>query len=110
MDFISIAEATSPKSLRRFLQKAVVGATEKVVRVATEQQQADDDFSHLDSSHLSSHHDTAYHQSDSILDANTRTVGIALENTTNTPMFSKAAEAELFMLATNFLLCELFFD
>ena len=105
MDFISIAEATAPHAIRRFLQQQ---------QVISE----DDDFSHLDTSHTS-HHDqyaSTYHttstqqqQNDSIMNA----ANIVSSNTmgdnpdlVNTPFFGPAAEAELFMLATNFLLCE----
>lgn len=88
MDFVTIAESTSPKAVHRFLRSLTTTAAE------------DDDFSHLDTSHTS-HHD---YKNDSILD-------ITMKNTDfdeleNTPMFSPAAEAELFMLATNFLLCK----
>ena len=102
MDFISIAEATAPHAIRRFLQQQ---------QVISE----DDDFSHLDTSHTS-HHDqyaSTYHQqqNDSIMNA--ANMNIVSSNTMgdnpdliNTPFFGPAAEAELFMLATNFLLCE----
>lgn len=89
MDFLTIAESTSPKAIRRFLRS--------VSAVATGAE--DDDFSHLDTSHTS-HHDYQY-QHDSILDNTVKNANYDLENT---PLFSPAAEAELFMLATNFLL------
>ncbi len=95
MDFLTLAEATTHRSLRRFLQNSDTAAAAAAV---------DDDFSHLDTSHTS-HHD---YKSDSILDFSAESsagneYGGDLENA---PMLSPAAEAELFMLATNFLLCK----
>lgn len=88
MDFVTIAESTSPKSIQRFLRSLKDGEAAVV----------DDDFSHLDTSHTS-HHDF---QRDSILDITVKNTN--LDELENTPMFSPAAEGELFMLATNFLL------
>lgn len=116
MDFFTIAEATSPSAINRFL-RSVVAARNVVIQ----QESPDDDFSQLDTSHTS-HHDYANvnvnsnYQSDSIMD-NTMTSGnfvddyLALNgssnsNNSNRPMLSPIAEAELFMLATNFLLCK----
>ena len=92
MDFISIAESTSLKALRRYLQE-------------------DDDFSHLDTTHTSHHDDgSGYSQqnSDSILDMTKEAAAFATTDDTleHSPIFSASAESELFLLATNFLLCE----
>jgi hypothetical protein len=108
MDFFTIAEATSPSAINRFLRS---------VARSVIQESPDDDFSQLDTSHTS-HHDyiNSNYQSDSIMD-NTMTTGnfvddyLALNgngsgNGSNRPMLSPIAEAELFMLATNFLLCK----
>ncbi len=92
MDFLTIAESTSPKAIQRFVRSLTSTAT------AAE----DDDFSHLDTSHTS-HHDFVY-QSDSILDNTMKNTNF--DKLENTPIFGPAAEGELFMLATNFLLCE----
>jgi len=83
MDFVSLAEATSIKSVRRYLQSI-----------------EDDDFSRLDTSHTSSHEIA----NDSILDVTKEMVFTADVETENPPMLSPVAESELFMLATNFLL------
>jgi hypothetical protein len=92
MDFLTIAQATSSQSLRRLIQTAAAAAAGE-----------DDDFSHLDTSHTS-HHDLDF-KSDSILDITTSSNAIVSgEDLENSPMLSPAAEAELFMLATNFLL------
>ena len=85
MDFVSLAEATSIKSVRRYLQSI-----------------EDDDFSRLDTSHTSSHEIA----NDSILDVTKEMVFTADVETENPPMLSPVAESELFMLATNFLLCK----
>ncbi len=111
MDFFTIAEATTPSAINRFLRSVARNVI---------QESPDDDFSQLDTSHTS-HHDYANsnvnsnYQSDSIMD-NTMTSGnfvddyLALNNgggsSNNRPMLSPIAEAELFMLATNFLLCK----
>lgn len=83
MDFVSLAEATSIKAISRYLSSV-----------------EDDDFSHLDTTHTSNH-DIA---NDSILEATKSMINTADVETENAPMLSPAAEAELFMLATNFLL------
>jgi len=86
MDFFSLAESTTPQALRRYL-----GGAE------------DDDFSHLDTTHTSNHQDFG-HASDSILDITSSLGDGSNGDLENAPMLSPAAEAELFMLATNFLL------
>ena len=86
MDFVSLAEATSFKAISRYLSSA-----------------EDDDFSHLDTTHTSNHEFAA---NDSILEATKSMINTADVETENAPMLSPAAEAELFMLATNFLLCK----
>ena len=69
--------------------------------------QEDDDFSHLDTTHTS-HHDASQHNSDSILDMTKEAAAFDItdDNLNNPPMLSTSAEAELFLLATNFLLCK----
>jgi hypothetical protein len=90
MDFISIAQSTSAEAIQRYLQE-------------------DDDFSHLDTTHTS-HHEGAsqQHTSDSILDMTKEAAAFAPadDSPDNPPMLSASAEAELFLLATNFLLCK----
>ncbi len=92
MDFISIAQSTSPEAVQRFLQE-------------------DDDFGHLDTSHTS-HHEEGYtqqsHASDSILDMTKEAAAFATTDDVldPIPMISASSEQELFLLATNFLLCE----
>ena len=88
MDFISIAQSTSLRAVQRYLQE-------------------DDDFSHLDTTHTS-HHDGSLQASDSILDMTKEAAAISATDDylETTPMLSPSAEAELFLLATNFLLCE----
>jgi len=88
MDFFTIAQSTTPRSLRRFLADAM-----------------DDDFSRMDTSHTSHHG----YKNDSILDFVAAEADAAIDNANGgdvekAPMLSPAAEAELFMLATNFLL------
>jgi adenosine 3'-phospho 5'-phosphosulfate transporter B2 len=80
MDFISFAQSTSFKAVRRYLQE-------------------DDDFSQLDTTHAS-------HTSDSILDMTKEAAALSTndDNLENAPMLSPSAEAELYLLATNFLL------
>lgn len=82
MDFISLAQSTSFKAVRRYLEE-------------------DDDFSHLDTTHAS-------HTSDSILDMTKEAAALSTtdDNLENAPMLSPSAEAELYLLATNFLLCK----
>lgn len=77
MDFVTVATATSTRNLLRHL----VGEDE------------DDDFSHLSSSSSSSQSHTVASsgQESQVMDA-------------DRPLLSPAAEAELFLLATNFLL------
>lgn len=85
MDFQQLAENTSIRYIRRLLDS----------------DSEDDDFSHLDTS-VTSHH----HGSDSIVEF-TRSQNLAGESPTfdgNAPLLSQDAEAELLMLATNFLL------
>jgi adenosine 3'-phospho 5'-phosphosulfate transporter B2 len=95
MDFQTLAESTSIRSIRRRLYEASL----------TE----DDDFSHLDTSHTS-HHDHVYDGgSDSIIEMTTsqsmaRSNANANEPIGTSPMLSATAEAELLMLSTNFLL------
>ena len=96
MDFVTIAESTSPKAIHRFLRS--LSTTTAAAAAANE----DDDFSNLDTSHTSHHAFSS--SSDSILDITMQNTN--LDDLENTPIFSPAAEAELFMLATNFLLCE----
>lgn len=98
MDFTTLAEATSPQSIHRFLRSVSRAAA----ATATSE---DDDFSHLDTSHTSHHDYYLEYKNDSILE-NVIQNSKFDEKMGNTPMFSPAAEAELFMLATNFLLCE----
>jgi hypothetical protein len=82
MDFISFAQSTSFKAVRRYLQE-------------------DDDFSQLDTTHGS-------HTSDSILVMTKEAAALSTndDNLENAPMLSPSAEAELYLLATNFLLCK----
>ncbi len=86
MDFISIAESTSLRAVNRYLS------------------QEDDDFSHLDTTVTSSHDQG----SDSILDMTKKAAALDsdYDNLENAPVLSASAEAELFLLATNFLLCK----
>ena len=84
MDFVQLAEATSIKAVRRYLQSY-----------------EDDDFSHLDTTHTSNHEIA----NDSILAVTKSMINTADVETENPPMLSPVAETELFMLATNFLLC-----
>lgn len=96
MDFISIAQTVkSLGSLKRYLEEDEV-----------------DDFVNLDTSHTS-HHDyphTATGTSDSILDMTKEAAALydPADSLGDSPMISASAEAELFLLATNFLLCESF--
>ncbi len=88
---MSLAESTSFRAIRRYLY---------------EEDNVDDDFSHLDTSHTS-HHDSQ--QSDSILDMTKAAAATSMDDQfdyDNAPILSKTAEAELFLLATNFLLCK----
>jgi hypothetical protein len=88
MDFISIAESTSLRAMRRLLDEE------------------DDDFAQLDTSHSS--HTKSSQASDSILDMTKEAATLTQtdDNLENAPILSASAEAELFLLATNFLLCE----
>ncbi len=91
---MSLAESTSFRAIRRYLYEDDV----------------DDDFSQLDTSHTS-HHDSSQ-QSDSILDMTKAAAATSMDDQfdyDNAPILSKTAEAELFLLATNFLLCKLVF-
>ena len=90
MDFIALAQSTSVKAVQRYLQE-------------------DDDFAHLDTTHTSHHEQGQQHASDSILDMTKEATALSNmdDNLDNAPMLSHAAESELFMLATNFLLCKL---
>jgi len=91
MDFATLAESTSFKAINRFLSG--VG------------DQEDDDFSHLDITHTSHHENT--HGSDSIIDMTNEAAAMSVtdvEEFDNSPLLSSAAEGELFLLATNFLL------
>ena len=103
MDFLSLAQATSPNAIYRFLRN--------------NDYPDEDDFAQLDTSHTS-HHDNNNYQSDSIMDSlnmisnivgggNDGDGGDLYDNNSDAPILSPAAEAELFMLATNFLLCKL---
>ena len=86
MDFQQLAVASSMNSIRRLLDSS-----------------EDDDFSHLDAS-VTSHHT----KPDSIIDL-TENQSLAADSITineNAPILSQDAEAELLMLATNFLLCK----
>lgn len=88
MDFISLAQSTSAKAVQRFLEE-------------------DDDFPHLDAQ-PSSQHGTATMYSDSIIDMTKEAAEFSPtdDNIENAPFLSPSAEAELFLLATNFLLCK----
>lgn len=93
MDFITLAQIIYSRGTSRSLSE-------------------DDDFEHLDTTH-SSHQEisSAVTINDSILDAQVNefetTLNVDLQNT---PMLSQAAEAELFFIATNFLLCKFRFS
>ncbi len=93
MDFTTIAEGTSPQAIHRFLRSMAATASTD-----------EDDFSNLDTSHSSHHDPPSYYKNDSILDNVVQNTNF--DELEKAPMFSPAAEAELFMLATNFLLCE----
>lgn len=97
MDFISIAQtANSLRSLQRYLEE-----------------EAEDDFLNLDTSHTSHHdHHPPHASSDSILDMTKEAAALydPEDSLGDSPMISASAEAELFLLATNFLLCESFFS
>jgi hypothetical protein len=81
MDFVSVANSIS--SVQRYLQE-----------------RDEDDFTNLDTSRIRS--------SDSILDMTKEAAALydPDDSLGNAPMISASAEAELFLLATNFLLCE----
>jgi len=87
MDFQQLAEGTSFRSIRRLLDPV----------------SEDDDFGHLDTTVTSHHQDLT--GSDSIVEF-TKSHSLAGESTLDgsAPMFGQDAEAELLMLATNFLL------
>ena len=89
MDFISLAQSTSAKAVQRFLEE-------------------DDDFSHLDAQPSAQHGATATMHSDSIIDMTKEAAAFSPtdDNIENAPFLSPSAEAELFLLATNFLLCK----
>jgi len=85
MDFQQLAESTSLRSIRRLLAPV----------------SEDDDFSHLDTS------ETSHHIGNGSIVEFTKSQSLAGESATfdgNAPMFGQDAEAELLMLATNFLL------
>jgi len=87
MDFQQLAEGTSFQSIRRLLDPV----------------SEDNDFSHLDTAVTSHHNDVT--GSDSIVEF-TKSQSLAGESPLegSAPMFGQDAEAELLMLATNFLL------
>lgn len=103
MDFIALASATAPRKLLRHLAGATAGAA------AAGEAGEDDDFAHLaaDTSNAEAGADytsgglygerpgTPYEQQ----------FGGAVPDSSS-PLLSPTAEAELFLLATNFLLCE----
>jgi hypothetical protein len=90
MDFISLAERTTVKAIARHLVE-------------------DDDFEHLDTTHTSNHAESSQYINDSILDVTQRSSefdSFTDQDLQNSPILSKVTEAELFFLATNFLLCK----
>lgn len=107
MDFATLAEATS---MRRILE-TVLGTTSNTqsyhdlyqTSITTSRRllAEDDDFSHLDTSISTSSH---YHENDSIVDFTKSLIDEDYGDEAAQPMLSPAAEGELFMLATNFLL------
>lgn len=108
MDFTSLAEATS---MRRILE-SIIGkegirsdlSHQGLYQTASRSLSSteDDDFSHLDTSVSTSSH---YQQNDSIVDFTKSLIDEDMsDETVSQPFLSPAAEGELFMLATNFLL------
>mmetsp|Transcript_1366 Transcript_1366/g.2484 ORF Transcript_1366/g.2484 Transcript_1366/m.2484 type:complete len:105 (-) Transcript_1366:2559-2873(-) len=98
MDFISIAQSVN-YSLRSFQTRHL-------------EEEDVDDFLNLDTSRTSNH-DRPSHAatSDSILDMTKEAAALydPDDSLGDSPMISASAEAELFLLATNFLLCECLF-
>ena len=90
MDFISLAQGTTVRAISRHLVE-------------------DDDFDHLDTTHTSNHDESSQYINDSILDVTQRSSqfdSFTDQDLQNAPILSKVTEAELFFLATNFLLCK----
>jgi hypothetical protein len=110
MDFVSLAEATSPSNLRRLLS-TITNNNNNNNNNNSDSNDEDDDFSHLDTrthSHSHSHTGLSTQQLNNDIGGGGiggGTTGDDFLVNAKSPMFSPAAEAELFMLATNFLLC-----
>ena len=91
MDFISLAQRTSVKAISRHLLSE------------------DDDFEHLDTTQTSNHGESSQYMNDSILGVTQRSSefnSFTDQDLENVPILSKVSEAELFFLATKFLLCK----
>jgi hypothetical protein len=89
MDFITLAQRTSVKAISRHLLSE------------------DDDFEHLDTTQTSNHGESSQYMNDSILGVTQRSSefnSFTDQELENAPILSKVSEAELFFLATNFLL------
>ena len=109
MDFVSLAEATSPSNLRRLLS-TITNNNNNNNNNNSDSNDEDDDFSHLDT-RTHSHTGLSTQQLNNDIGGGGiggiggGTTGDDFLVNAKSPMFSPAAEAELFMLATNFLLC-----
>jgi hypothetical protein len=98
MDFVALASATAPRKLLRHLAGATAGAAGE-----------DDDFVHLAADTTSAEAGADY-ASGGLYGERPGTpyeqqFGGAVADSSS-PLLSPTAEAELFLLATNFLLCE----
>lgn len=101
MDFITLASATAPRKLLRQLAGATAGAAGEAGE--------DDDFAHL-AADTSNAEAGADYTSGGLYGERPGTpheqqFGGAVPDSSS-PLLSPTAEAELFLLATNFLLCE----
>lgn len=101
MDFITLASATGPRKLLRHLAGASAGAAGEAGE--------DDDFAHL-AADASTAEAGADYTSGGLYGERPGTpyeqqFGGAVPDSSS-PLLSPTAEAELFLLATNFLLCE----
>lgn len=102
MDFVTLASATAPRKLLRHLAAATATAGETG---------EDDDFAHL-AADPSSAEAGADYSSGGLYGERPGTpyeqqFGGAVPDSSS-PLLSPTAEAELFLLATNFLLCEFY--
>ena len=103
MDFIALASATAP---RRFLRSLAAAAASAAVDAE------DDDFTHLappgqpDSAAGAEDYETGGLYGEPPGTPYEQHFGSSAVPGTSSPLLSPSAEAELFLLATNFLLCK----